>query len=462
MRNLTWMTLVLASLMAFGCDDGAVDPDGGMDLPDTGMDPDTGTMMDPDTGVMMGDGNDTFADADPLEDPMTMGAIAQPGDLDYYSFTGTAGQWVIIETNANPDDDPEMIDTVITLYDESMTQIAENDDSQPRVNTDSEIITQLPADGTYYILVQEFTTWAGETAEGQADFTYELSFGGLNFDAEVVTGDAESGDDAASANALGFAMDTMGMASDFGIVAGDFRDGSDVDVFSFSITPGRFSLTAQLMPVGTDGNGATVTPAAIWITNADGSQIIARVDPSMLESVNPPLPEGDYLLWVEHGGAASSADFYVMKLFRGRIDNPPETMEATNGVAATPEPLSFEAIMDVPDAERAFIGATVGDGDTDFYSLEVTDASEVVSIFCGSRTAGSGVVDLQAALTDSTGTTVIEMATETATDGIAIQEASVSAAGTYLLRLTKGSQDAEVTGNWARCGVVVGPPAPTP
>jgi len=118
--------------------------------------------------------------------------------------------------------------------------------------------------------------------------------------------------------------------------------------------------------------------------------------------------------------------------------------------------------MDVPGAERAFIGATVGDGDTDFYSLEVTDASEVVSIFCGSRTAGSGVVDLQAALTDSTGTTVIEMATETATDGIAIQEASVSAAGTYLLRLTKGSQDAEVTGNWARCGVVVGPPAPTP
>jgi len=212
------------------------------------------------------------------------------------------------------------------------------------------------------------------------------------------------------------------------------------------------------MPVGTDGNGATVTPAAIWITNADGSQIIARVDPSMLESVNPPLPEGDYLLWVEHGGAASSADFYVMKLFRSRVGNTPEAMEATNGVAATPEALSFMAHPRLPDTDAAYILATLGDGDTDFFSLEVTDASDVVSIFCGSRTAGSGVVDLQAALTDSTGTTVIEMATETATEGIAIAEASVSS-GTYLLRLTKGSQDATVTGDWARCGILIGPPA---
>ena len=82
-----------------------------------------------------------------------------------------------------------------------------------------------------------------------------------------------------------------------------------------------------------------------------------------------------------------------------------------------------------------------------------------MSVFCGSRTAGSGVVGLQAALTDSTGTTVIEMDSESATEGVAIEEASVSAAGTYLLRLTKGSQDPMVSGDWVRCGVLVGPPA---
>lgn len=460
MRNLTWTTLLLASALAFGCDDGAGDPDSGTDMPDTGtmMDPDTGTT-DPDSGVMMGDGNDTFADATPLTEGMAMGAIGEPGDLDYYSFEGAAGAWVILSTEANADDDPEMVDTVITLYDSAMNQIAENDDGQPRVNTDSEIITQLPADGTYYVLVQEWSTWAGETPEGQADFTYELSIGGLNFDAEAVTGDPESGDDAASATALGFAADTMGMASDFGFIAGDFRDGSDVDVFSFSITPGRVAARVIPMPVGTDGNGSTVTPNAIWITNADGSDVIARIDPSALDGLNPPLPEGDYLLWIDHGGSAGAADFYVLKMFRGRVDNPAETMEATNGVAATPEALSFEAVMGVPGAERAFIGANVGDGDTDFFSLEVTDATEVVSIFCGSRTAGSGVVGLQAALTDSTGTTVIEMDSESATEGVAIEEASVSAAGTYLLRLTKGSQDPMVSGDWVRCGVLVGPPA---
>ena len=64
-----------------------------------------------------------------------------------------------------------------------------------------------------------------------------------------------------------------------------------------------------------------------------------------------------------------------------------------------------------------------------------------------------------AELTDSTGTTVIDSATETATEAVAIEEADVGGAGTFLLRLTKGGQDAEVTGDWVRCGVAVGPPS---
>jgi hypothetical protein len=35
----------------------------------------------------------------------------------------------------------------------------------------------------------------------------------------------------------------------------------------------------------------------------------------------------------------------------------------------------------------------------------------------------------------------------------------VSGAGTYLLKLSKGSQDSEVTGNWVRCGVALGAPS---
>lgn len=420
----------------------------------------------PDTNMpdvpMMGDDNDSFGTADTIElgaEP-TMGAVAVPGDLDYYTFEGTAGQWVVLATTANEEDDPEMVDTVVTLYDSSMTKIAENDDSFPRFNTDSELITRLPADGTYYVLVQEWSTWDGampapDAPEGMGSFTYELTAFELPFTAEQFNEDAETGDDVASATALGYILDANG---DFALVVGDFRDESDVDAFSFTIPTGRVSASFELMPVGADGNGSTVRPASITIVSEDGSEIIARVDPSEFE-INPPLPEGRYIALVEHGGTAGAQDFYVFKSIRSTVENPPETMDATNGVALTAEPLTLEAVEDSPATDRAFIGATLGDGDTDFFSFEVTDATEVVSIFCGSLTAGSGVVGLEAALTDSTGVTVIAMETETAADGLAIEEQTVPSAGTYLLRLTKASQDAEVTGNWVRCGVLVGPPA---
>jgi hypothetical protein len=103
--------------------------------------------------------------------------ISPARDEDYYSFEGTAGDWIQIVTIANPEDDPALIDTVITLFDASMTQIAENDDSVPRINTDSEIITRLPATGTYYIQVQEFSTWMMETPEGGSTFTYQINVG---------------------------------------------------------------------------------------------------------------------------------------------------------------------------------------------------------------------------------------------------------------------------------------------
>ena len=72
-------------------------------------------------------------------------------------------------------DDPEMIDTVITLYDGSMNQIAENDDAIPRFNTDSELVIHVPAAGTYYVEVQEFSDWAGEDPEGMAPYFMNIA-----------------------------------------------------------------------------------------------------------------------------------------------------------------------------------------------------------------------------------------------------------------------------------------------
>src|SRR5687767_3829216 len=110
-------------------------------MDDAGM-PDAGRISvdsgpRPDAGPPPGDGNDTPATADEImigaKSP-TAGVLNPPGDDDWYTFEGMADQWVQILTTANMDDDPEMVDTVLTLYDSTMTQIAENDDRVPRVN----------------------------------------------------------------------------------------------------------------------------------------------------------------------------------------------------------------------------------------------------------------------------------------------------------------------------------------
>jgi hypothetical protein len=437
--------MILASLLvAMGCDGGGGGTDGGPMGGDACVTcPDGGPPPPPVDGGPTGDGNDSFATATPLElGAPESGVINPAGDRDYYSFEGTAGQWIQIFTEANPDDDPALVDTVITLYDSSMRQIAENDDSVPRVNTDSELTVRLPSTGRYYVLVQEYSTWAGETAEGGRTFEYDLTVGQLNESEDAVNVDAEAGDDAASAQALTF-FSGMGGGT-FSLIAGTL-DAGDVDVYSFSMPAGGGSYSVNVMPSGSTGNGSTATLASAWITSADGSEIIARITPTAMRGeLAPALAEGDYLLWVSQGGAAGANDFYVLKAFGGG-DNPPEAMEAANDVPATAETLTL-------NAERSgFVLARLTEGDVDHFSF-TTMGAERVSVACGSASLGSGVQGLSAALVNQAGDTVITTMNE-GPMGVLINAQAVPTAGTYLLRLTSTGQSPEVTGNWVRCGV---------
>lgn len=450
--------------LAAACDGGGGNDAGMIDI-DSGNDPDSGREEDGgrrDAG-MSGDGNDSFASADPIEvnamDP-TMGVIATDGDEDFYMFEGTAGQWVAIVTEANPDDDPALIDTVITLYDSDMNQIAENDDSVPRVNTDSEIITLLPSTGTYYVMVQEFSTWAGDPPESDPTFTYGLSVFVLDDAAMAVNVDTETGDVVANALPLTFATAGTGQ---FAYILGELDRTADVDVFSFNIPAGENrNFSVNLMPPGTDGYGSTVTPRRMWITDMAGTTIIARIQPSAdVTAVEPSLPPGDYNLFVEHAGAALGAnDFYVLKAFRTG-DNPPETAELTNDLAATPEDLMF---MDNPaiGGRSGFILADLGGAsptfDTDHFRTPMAVAGEQLTITCGSLTSGSGVQGLEVTLLQMDGTTEVASDTETATAAPLIQDQALTAGQQYIIRLTKTGQDPEVTGDWVRCGVHIAVP----
>jgi len=456
-------TILLAALLAgLGCDGNRpLDPDGGPITQDSGPDlPDACTACAVDSGPD-GDGNDTFATASAINPGATSptdGTIDPAGDVDYYTFQGTEGQWIEIVTSTD-DTATTRADTVITLYDSTMTRIAENDDSLPRFDVDAGLITRLPATGTYYVLVQEWSTWADETAVGGPNYDYELAVGEIPATAAIANVDAEAGDDAASAQALTEQVVTGGGAS---FIMGTFDDATDVDVYSFTITGTlSSSYSVNLMPDGDAAYGAAAPPARLRITNADGTETVAAMDPSAFSPVAPgtnvdlapSLPPGDYLLFVEGGG---TADFYVIKAFRGG-DNPPEAMDLTNGVVATPETIALTANPDVAGLRSGFILANIGDADTDYYSI-TTMGTEQVSVTCGSRSLGSGVVDLTVALFDSTGTTQIATDTETETEGATLEDVAVPAAGTYLVRLTKGSQDTEVTSTFVRCGFHVQPP----
>ena len=451
--------LALAVGTACGDDDGVrPTPDAGptddAGRRDSGPRPDTGPRPDAGPG---GDGNDSFAEAEDLAFGAMMGspgAIDEPEDHDFFQFDGTAGQWVSISTEANPDDDPEMIDTVITLYDSSMTRIAENDDAVPRVSTDSEIITRLPADGTYYVEVQEFSDWYDDPmlpAEGDPSFEYTLILFEISGDAPAVTLDAEGGDDLASAQALKFSMD-------FGLLIGTFEDDTDVDVFSFSVAMTTGLLSIDLMPDSDLGYGSTTPAGRVWVTDSTGSTIIARVDQSAgYQSISPSLPMGDYLLWVSHpGGGAGTNDFYVAKVIQG-MENPPEVTPDDNDTIATADTISQTMVEGTMQRSGFLLTHLSSPTDVDYYSFTVM-GTEQVTLVCGSGSEGAGVTGLLAEIVDASDT-VIAMETEMPPDGIALEDVMVSAEGTYYLKLTKTGQDAEVTGDFVRCGVHVAPPA---
>jgi hypothetical protein len=191
----------------------------------------------------------------------------------------------------------------------------------------------------------------------------------------------------------------------------------------------------------------------MWITDVSGSTISARIDNSSqdLFVLSPSILPGDYLLWVAHpGNAAGANDHYVMKsIVRG--DNPKEQDDATNNSRSGAETIA----MSNATVRTGFVLVDLPDGDSDHFKFEVK-AGEDVYVSCGSRTSGSGILDLTATVTDLGGT-VIAANTETATSAAVLSKMTITSTLAYL-RLSRGAQDMEVSGQWARCGIRAGVP----
>jgi hypothetical protein len=124
------------------------------------------------------------ATATKISNGVTRASISPYGDVDVYSFEGTAGSKVTIEIYAQRldiygdgvSDRDVYLDSFLEILNSSCSQIAFNDDIDPGVMQDSLIQDYvLPAPGgTYYIRVSDLR------GDGRPDFIYDLHLSGAN------------------------------------------------------------------------------------------------------------------------------------------------------------------------------------------------------------------------------------------------------------------------------------------
>lgn len=436
------------------------------------------------TGTGGAAGGHSFATAAPIDfGAAASGDLSPTGAVDYYSFTGTAGQAVGIFIQAQGSAhafSSTWIDTVITLYDSNQHQIAENNDALPRRSGDSELFTILPADGAYYVRVEECWTWASNPSGsclGKADkdsTTYSLSIAKVDPTKNGNIKDKEPGNDPTKATPLTYAKSSTGSYY-LSVVYGSFTAASDIDVFSFTVPadavmvpPGaRGVVSFWPMPASASGNGSTTPIGKMYVTDTlDPTKHLAELSGTDYVTQGtgrmwPPLDlTKKYLLWVEHPASAAGAnDFYFVLNGQG-ASNPVETNEAANDKLTTPE-----MPTDAPDMNGGHHYYVDGDlinnaMDVDHWQVSAGTATQI-AVSCAAQRGGSGVrgftidvIDPATAMNDAGPINKVGTVTESATMDAFLPYTAIPGGATKLVvKLSATSQDPVVTGTFYHCGI---------
>jgi hypothetical protein len=119
--------------------------------------------------------NDTCSTATPISNGIIRASISPYGDIDVYSFQGTAGNQATAEIFAQrlPLGFTVYLDSFLEILDSNCAQLTYNDDITPTVVQDSRISNYtLPYTGAYYIRVSDLR------GDGRPDFVYDLQLSG--------------------------------------------------------------------------------------------------------------------------------------------------------------------------------------------------------------------------------------------------------------------------------------------
>jgi hypothetical protein len=114
--------------------------------------------------------NNTPATATSIAYDQTLnGDVCPGGDFDYYTFTGTAGDRIVVDINAQVNG--SLLDSYIFLLDSDGTSVLKlNDDDAATSSLDSKLGYQLSHDGTYFIKIR---AWNNPSAGGP-NYSYAI------------------------------------------------------------------------------------------------------------------------------------------------------------------------------------------------------------------------------------------------------------------------------------------------
>jgi len=369
--------------------------------------------------------------------------INPASDKDFFLINLTEGEWYQIFTDANPDDNTDMVDTVVRVYDSGGTMVASVDDAFPRLTTDSELFYRAPATGEYCIEVLEFSDWYGNSPEGQATFSYDLRVLPLDFGLyEQVNLDSEDGgtamsndSDAAAESGLSVFTTTSGQV--FTQMAGMLDPGTDVDWWEFTTPAATIGFSMDLTPAGPGGNqvsgfGSTEGPGLVGLYDTTG-QLLAEVDNAQqangldgMSSV-PLSASTTYRVKVDRQTATlGTNDFYFLKVFTQDTLNPQEggngqtpSDNGTNDTKGGAE--TGQSQLNDDGSYSTFIGGTIPEGDVDWWTFDTAGmpaAGQNLVVACSSWAAGSGVRGFTVSYTDDGGQSTHADGIETQATGV--------------------------------------------
>jgi hypothetical protein len=426
-----------------------------------------------------GDRDDDFATARPLAlSEIFEGKLSPTGDVDFFVFEGKAFQILEILTGAETLDDVSFddryIDTRITLFDADHNPIAENDDRIPEATADSDLVTRLPRDGTYFIRVADCWSVAEDPeascrpSKVKTDVDYKILMEELDAAFTYTTFDGEKGDDPTTFDNLFYPDPEDAIVH--GQVFGTFASAADIDVFAFNLPPTvkgdpgeRAGASFWVFPGGKLGTGSTTDVGRAYITDAaDPMTVLAEIapDPSGTVRLAPPVEVNkSYLLFLtRHPDRGGSNDFYVARHV-GSALNPVEAKEAENDSLATAEPLftdeggssspSFYIEGDLPAAGP----------DIDHFKAAVPvglAGKGKVSVICSAHRVGSGLRGLTISLFDGNGSPIPhdpDRAKETIAKDAIADDVPIPAGVTDVVLKLQASYEPSVSGVFYRCGL---------